>query len=295
MKHRNTITIIVVLIVVFAAAATLCGIFSSGGPGRYEYESIRGRTVVIYGEGIYKDMSADVAVQGIAQDYVTLIVGIPLLLVAFNFARKNSLRGQFLLSGVLGYFLVTYLFYTAMGMYNALFLVYVFLLAATFFAFVLSLFSFDISMVQQIFESSKAVRAAGFFLMLDAVAVGVLWLGVVVPPLLEGTIVPDQAQHYTTLIVQGFDLGLLLPISFVVGMLAIRRNPYGYLFTTIYVVFLSLMMAALVSKILFMAREGQNVLPVIFIMPSICAISILFSFLLLRQAEAPAVQESMQR
>lgn len=36
--------------------------------------------------------------------------------------------------------------------------------------------------------------------------IGSLWLGVVVPPLVDGSIYPKELQHYTTLVVQGFDL-----------------------------------------------------------------------------------------
>jgi hypothetical protein len=55
-------------------------------------------------------MSAEVAPQGIVQDYVTLFLGIPLLFLSLFMANNGSLRGRFLLSGALGYFLVTYLF-----------------------------------------------------------------------------------------------------------------------------------------------------------------------------------------
>ncbi|MFB0509595.1 MAG: hypothetical protein ACETVX_03795, partial [bacterium] len=108
------------------------------------------------------------------------------------------------------------------------------------------------------------------------------WLSIVLPPLLDGSIFPKELQHYTTLIVQGFDLGLFLPMAFVSGILALKKNPYGYLFTTIYVIFLSLLMTALTSKILFMANAGANVIPVVFIMPTINIISIIFSALLLK-------------
>jgi hypothetical protein len=63
---NKIITILVFLIATFAAAATITGIFSNDGPGQYEYKSIRGKTVTIYGKGLYKDMSAEVAPQGIA-------------------------------------------------------------------------------------------------------------------------------------------------------------------------------------------------------------------------------------
>lgn len=282
MKHEKKITTLVLLIILAAMFASVSGILSDDENGEFEYETIRGETVIIYGEGVYKHMSADVAIQGIAQDYVTLFIGVPFLFGALIWFRKNSIKGLLLLSGTLGYFLVTYLFYLAMGMYNYLFLVYAFLLGTTFFAFVLTLFSYDLNHVKEFFPSYKVMRNAGIFLIVNASLVTLLWLGVVVPPVLDGTIYPQQLQHYTTLIVQGFDLGLLLPISFVVGILAIRKNNFGYLFTTIYVIFLSYLMLALTSKIIFMANAGENVIPVIFIMPTLALIAITFSSFILK-------------
>src|SRR4051812_4375186 len=109
MKSRKTITTLALLIVVFSSIATTMGIFSKDGTGSYQYTSIRGKEVTIYGKGLYKDMSVEVAPQGIAQDYVTLLVGIPMLLVSLLLTRKGFRKGQYLLAGTLGYFLVTYL------------------------------------------------------------------------------------------------------------------------------------------------------------------------------------------
>ncbi|MDA3863878.1 MAG: hypothetical protein PF689_08440 [Deltaproteobacteria bacterium] len=282
MKNKNTITIIVALIVVFSGFAAASGILSRSGSGQYNYTSIRGQDITIYGRGIYAHMSADVAIQGIAQDYVTAFLGIPLLLLGLFLFRKKSVKGQFLLAGTLAYFLVTYLFYTAMAMYNKFFLVYVSLLVLSFFGLLLTLFSFKISELKNYFVSGKPVKYSGIFLMINSIMVALLWLGVVVPPLLDGTIYPKGLQHYTTLIVQGFDLGLLLPIAFVSGLLAVKKNRWGYLFAPVKVIFLAIMMAALTSKIIFMAKAGANVIPVIFIMPTICLISILFSIYLLK-------------
>lgn len=282
MKNSKPVTVLVILIVLASIAAAAAGIFSGGGPGQYEYESIRGEKITIYGKGLYQHMSADVAIQGIAQDYITLFAGVPLLIISLLLSRKNSLRGQFLLAGILGYFLVTYLFYLAMGMYNTVFLVYVFLLGTTFFAFLLTVFSIHGRGGVSFIKSERLIRNAGIFLIINSVMIALLWLGVVIPPLTDGTIIPREVQHYTTLIVQGFDLGLLLPAAFITGLSALRKKPLGYLFTIIYLIFLSLLMTALVSKILFMAAAGANVIPVIFIMPSIALISIIFSALLLR-------------
>ncbi len=280
------LTPITLLIALLATLATLTGIFSDQGPGTYEYESIRGQTVEIHGQGIYRHMSADVAIQGIAQDYVTLWVGVPLLLIGLVGVRRGSVLARFLLSGVLGYFFVTYLFYTAMAMYNALFLVYVALLGLSFFGLFLSLGAFERSRVRECFSPRAPARPAGWFLMINTVLIALLWLSVVVPPLLDGTVHPPEVQHYTTLIVQGFDLGLLLPTAFVAGWMLVRGRPSGYLFGTPYLVFLAVLMIALTAKLVAMALHGVNVVPAVFIIPVINGVAIFMAGWMLRRVRS---------
>ncbi|MDV7393028.1 hypothetical protein RZS08_16775, partial [Arthrospira platensis SPKY1] len=163
--------------------------------------------------------------------------------------------------------MVTYLFYTAMGMYNFLFLAYVTLLALSFFGLFLSVRDLE-KFKSYHFSAKTPAKFVGGFLMINALAITWLWLGIVVPPLMDGTIYPAELYHFTTLIVQGFDLGLLLPISFVAGLLLFRKRPLGYLYSTVYLGFLSLLMTALTAKIIAMAWHGANVIPVIFIIPT---------------------------
>ena len=267
------------------------GIFSDSGPGPYEYESIRGHTVLIYGKGLYKDMSAEVAPQGIAQDVVTLSIGIPLLLISLFFSRKGSLKGRFLLAGTLGYFLVTYLFYTVMGMYNVLFLGYVLLLSASFFAFALTMSSLNIEHLHACFNQATPVKFVGGFLLFNAIAIALLWLSIIIPPLVSGTIVPLEAAHYTTLIVQGLDLGILLPLAFLSGVLFIKKRPFGFLLAPVYIIFLSILMTALTAKVIAMSLMGANVIPAAIIIPLFNVIAILCSFLLLRHIDEPEWSE----
>jgi hypothetical protein len=287
-KHLKVISLLVVFVVLAAAVATTTGIMSEAGPGSFTYETVRGETVTIYGKGVYQHMSAEVAPQGIAQDYVTLLLGIPLLIIALLSARTGSLKGRFLLAGTLGYFLVTYLFYLLMGMYNVLFLVYVFLLASSFFAFLLTLLSFDRRQLPSFFLSATPYRLTGGFLMFQAVAIALLWLSIVVPPLLDRSIIPVQVEHYTTLVVQGLDLGLLLPAGFISGLLFSKKRPFGYLFTPIYFVFLSLLMTALSAKVIAMALLGYNVIPAIIIIPVFNLLSILSAVLIFKNISTAA-------
>ncbi len=282
MKQKQTITLLTLLIVVLSGFAAAVGIFSDAGPGKFEYETIRGATVIIYGKGLYKHMSADVAVQGIAQDVVTLFLGIPLLLAALWGYLRESVKSRFLLAGVTGYFFVTYLFYTAMGMYNELFLVYVTLMGLTFFVLYNLLASFDSDKVVIYFSSKTPVNFVGGFLIFNSVIIALMWLGRVVPPLLDGTVYPDELQHYTTMIVQGFDLGLLLPISFVTGLLLIKRKPAGFIFGVPYIVFLSVLMTALSAKITAMGINGVEIFPAVVIIPVFNLITIYCAFLMLK-------------
>jgi len=282
MKQKKWINLLIFIIIIVTSIAALSGILSNEGQGTYQYESIRGQMITIYGKGIYRHMSKEVAVQGIAQDVVTLFVGIPLLLISLFLIKKAGLKARFLLTGTLGYFLVTYLFYTAMGMYNEMFMAYVVLLCAAFFAFLLMMFSFDLNQLPSFFSQNTPIKFVGGFLIFNTVAIAFLWLNIVLPPLFNGTIYPPQVEHYTTLIVQGFDLGLLLPIAFVSAILFLKRKPIGYLLTPVYLIFLSILMTSLSGKIIAMASIGINVLPVIIIIPLINILAILCSFLLLK-------------
>ncbi len=282
MQHKKTISLLVVVVALAAAFAAFAGIFSQQGPGPYPHQSIRGEEVEIYGRGIYRHMPAEVAPQGIAQDYVTLFAGIPLLLAALAWYRRRSLRGLYLLAGTFGYFFVTYLFYLVMGMYNPLFLVYVCLLGASFFGLLLSLLSIDVQKLPQMFTAKAPVKFTGGFLVFNSVAIALMWLGIVLPPLFSGYLYPKELFHFTTLIVQGLDLGLLLPLSFVSGLLLLRRKKYGYLAGPVYIIFLSLLMLALTAKIAGMGLLGYNIVPAIFIIPAFTLIAIISSVLLLK-------------
>ncbi|KQC13329.1 MAG: hypothetical protein APR63_00855 [Desulfuromonas sp. SDB] len=275
-------TVFILVIIVLSVIATLSGILSKSGPGEFKYQSIRGQTVNIYGKGIYQHMSVEVAVQGIAQDYITLILGIPLLVLSWLVFLKKSLVGKFLLSGILGYFLITYLFYMCMGMYNQLFLIYVTLTALCFWGFALSLGSMDFQTLGSIKLSPKIKNFCGGFLIFNSVIIGLLWIRVIIPPLLNGTIYPQALEHYTTLIVQGLDLSLLLPLGFIAGLLLIKETTWGIILAPIYLIFLSVLMAALNAKIFAMNMVGLGAGPALIIIPLLNLVAIISAFILLK-------------
>jgi hypothetical protein len=285
MKNYRIISVLSVLTAVFAGIAAAAGVFYTTGGEAYFYESIRGQQIEIYGRGLYHHMSADVAVQGIAHDYVTLFIAIPALLISTYLLKTGKLKTILFHAGVLHFFFLTYLFYTNMGMYNAMFLVYVLITSLSFFAFIVTLFEVDLSGLRDKFLPGLRRKLIGGFLMFLSVAIALLWLEIIVTPLLDGTIIPESVAHYTSLTVQGLDLSIFLPIGFVSGLLLFKDRNIGYLMSAVTLVFLCFLMTALVAKIIAMAMTGVNVIPVVFIIPTFLVLVIICSILLFRKIE----------
>jgi hypothetical protein len=281
MQVKKRLTILTILIALLSSLAASIGIFNTSEHEAGKITTVRGTEVQLYGKGVYFHMSAEVAPQGIAQDAVTLFIGIPLVVISLLLYRKGSLMGQVLMTGTLGYFLVTYLFFTMMAMYNQLFLLWVVLLSLSFYAFVISFRAIEPREFVSKISTGFPVKTTGYFLMVTAIVIGALWLSIVVPPLITGTI-PTAVEHYTTLVVQALDLSILLPASFIAGFLLIKRNPGGYKLASIYIVFLSILMTALTAKIVAMAILGYTVIPAIFIIPAFNLISVICMILSLR-------------
>ena len=281
MNTKQTLRLIFAVIIIASAVASASGIFMEAGNGPYQYTSIRGQEITISGKGLYQHMSSDVAIQGIAQDYLTLFLAIPLLII-FGFLNNNSIKLKVFLAGLTAYFLVTYFFYLCMGMYNECFLLYVIIAGTSFFGFIMQIQELQKTNTNTWF-GNKRPAFAGWFLIANAILIGAMWLSVVLPPMMDGSLYPVSLEHYTTLIVQGLDLAILLPASMVSGVLFLQRKSSGYLFTPVYLVFLSFMMLALTAKITGMGLQGVNILPAVYIIPVTTLLALAGGWMCLRR------------
>lgn len=258
MRFKKTISILVICIIILSLFASLIGIFSKGSSGKYEFESIYGETVKLSAKGIYKYDSISVAAQGKAQDIVTILLGIPLLLYSLYLSSKGLIKGRLLLTGTLGYFLYTYVSYVFLWMYNPLFLVYVILMSTSFFSFTLIMMSFDLQNLNIYFSEKLPVKFIGGFQIVFAIVIGMLWLGRIIPPLIAGN-APPGLEHYTTLVIQGIDLGFLVPTAFLSGVLMLKRKPFGYLLSSIIIMKGVTMAAAITAMIIAMVYAGVEI------------------------------------
>lgn len=265
-RRLTWVALVLAVIVTFAAAAPFV---LTHGPGPRTHTSIRGVEVLTHGVGPYRHMPADVAVQGLAQDLVTLAVGVPFLLVALAWARRGTRAGHLALSGAVMYLFVQYVLYLAMATYNELFLVWVAAVLVSSQLLLRLLLAFPPAAFRVESVSRGQRRFVGGFLLANGSLIALLWLQVVVPPLLDGSLYPAGLAHLTTMVVQGFDLALFLPPSFIAGWGYMRGRAVGELLAPAYAVFVSLQMLALLAKIAWMSAAGVSAGPALVVIPAL--------------------------
>lgn len=233
MKKLSSIPIVLsILIAVLAIIVAGLGVFWQGEGQKSEFLTLRGETVTIQGRGLYQYETVSIAAQAIAQDVVTLVIGIPLLVISMILFKKGSLRGKLLLTGTLAYFLYTYTSFVFGAAYNILFLAYVSLFSLSLFAFIFALMEIDIHTLPTHFSSGLPRRAIAIFLFVVGSFLLLAWLGRIVPAL-QANQPPLGLESYTTLIIQALDLGLVMPIAFLSGILLWKKSAWGYLLSSI--------------------------------------------------------------
>ena len=271
--------ILVLLIIILSLIATIYGIFSNKTV--YENKSfltLHEESVVLYGKGLYHNDSISMAPQARAQDIITLIVGIPFLIISLFLSNKGSLRGKLLLTGTIGYFLYTYISYSFLMTYNIFFLIYVILMSASFFCFVINITSSEFKNLEKHFKQSFPRKYIGIFTIAGGAFPFFMWTSMI---LSSFGIVPPVLEHYSTLVIQAMDLGFVVPVAILSGTLLIKNKSLGYLLASIVIIKCTTLLLALTMMIIFMILSGVSVPIIQIIIFPLLAIMCVFNFYIL--------------
>ncbi len=256
MVRNSALKWLIPVIFILALAAALAGVWPAGGQP-YTITNFRGEQVTINARGLYYWDTVSSAAQAQANDLVTLVLGLPLLAVSYLMARRGSLRGRLLLTGTLGFILYTYITMSFGAAYNPFFLVYVALFSSSLFAFILSMMSFDLASLPEQFSEKLPRKAIAGLLFFAAAFLSLAWLGRIAP-----TILGDQQpllENVTTMFIQVMDLGVIVPLCVLGGILLLRRKPWGYLLASVGLLKFLTMGIAVSLMGLNMARVGVPV------------------------------------
>jgi len=205
----------------------------------------------------YDHETASWAAEGIAQDWVDLVLVVPLLLIAGVLALRGRRIGKTLLAGGTLFTAYSFLIYGFAVHFNGLFLVYCAALGLSVFTFV----GLVAARLREVAEPRGArpfaISFAGWFLITVAMLFAALWLMAIVPANLAGT-VPSaiKTSGLPTNPVYVIDLSLFLPGQLLVGISLLRRRPLGYALAPVLLTFGVIMPATLATSMVFASVKG---------------------------------------
>ncbi|HEX5840233.1 MAG TPA: hypothetical protein VFY26_20510, partial [Anaerolineales bacterium] len=227
MKISNTLTILSLLVALFAAVYAGIGLFSTGGEGSFDFTTLHGETVEIYGQGIYRNDAAFRAPIFRGTDAVTLFVCVPVLLLALAWYRRGSLRGGLLLTSMLAYFLYNSASLGFGAAYNNILLLYIASFSLSLFALVLAVQCIDLETLAARTSRQLPRTWISIFLFVAGLSLMVWVMDIVVA--LASNSIPGTLGPYSTEATYMLDLGIILPAAYLAGILVLRRSPWGTL------------------------------------------------------------------
>lgn len=285
MKPNRIVITLAILIIPLSAIAAGAGIFWQGTGEPYTFESLRGETVMIRGHGLYQYDTVSSSSQELGQDVVTLIVGIPLLVSGIILSRKGTLRGQLLLTGVLGYFLYTYAAMSFLTAFNPFFLIYVTLFSLSLFSFILAMRDLDVEGITNHISDGFPRRAIASYFIIVAAFLTLAWLGLIIPPVLTG-VPPAGLESATTMVIQALDLGIIVPTCMITAILLLKRQAWGYALSSVVLLKILTMGTALIAMIISQFIAGVAIDPVLSVVFTlICLSGIILGIVTLRNIQ----------
>ncbi len=291
MRVSRTLVFLAFLVAAVAFIAAGAGLFWHGEGEAYIFTTLYGQEVEIYGRGLYRYDSAFKAPVLRGADAILFFVGVPLLVVATLLYRRGSLRGGFLLIGMLACFLYNAASLAFGAAYNELFLLYLVYFSASLFAFVLAFHSIDLAALRAHISPRLPHRGIAIFIFISGLSPCV-WLIEIIAALGHGG-VPSNVASYTTDVTAVIDVGVIVPAAFLAGVLLLRRKPLGYPLAATLLTLLSLIGMIVASQTVMQILAGIVLTPAqfaAFVVPfvSLSLIAIGMLIVLLRNITAPA-------
>lgn len=187
-------------------------------------------------------------------DWVTLLLAVPMLSAGLWLASRGSMRGLLLWLGMLWYGVYNYAFYMLGVAINIFFPLYVVGVILSAISLILALLRIDVERVAASFGSGTPVRIIGGYLVFVAVGLTAVWLGMWAAFVFAGRGLPPAPDPFR--LVASLDLTLMVPALSIGGVLLWRRNAWGYAIAAIASIQGGLYLLVLTVNAAIMIRRG---------------------------------------
>jgi hypothetical protein len=227
-EPSRTVIACALIVGVLAVAAAGTGLLWVGEAGPAAVTTVHGERVELDGSGLYRHDTPFKAGANRGSDVVTLVIGVPLLVVGAVGYRRGSARAAFLLAGAMTWFLYLYASLALGTAYNALFLIYVALFAASLYGLVLALHSIDAEAVKARVDGIAPRRGLAWLLLASGLVTVAVWAGPLVASQVQGE-PPHLLDHYTTMVTDALDLAVIVPATVLAAYRLHHNHASGYL------------------------------------------------------------------
>jgi hypothetical protein len=233
-----------VLIAILAGVAAAMGVFARGDGAFVSVTSVHGESYDMATTGVYANNALALVAEGVGWDVFTLFVAVPALVVSAALTARGSFRGLLVTSGLFGYFMYLHLEYAVTWAFGPLFPLFVAILAATVVGLVgATALLADAGVTGRFGTAYPRRQWAGVSLTMSVLLVG-LWAARIA----EGLVASPPTLHgETTMTVQALDLGLVVPVSVVIAVATLRRQPAGLAAGAAFAVTFVMMSAAIAT------------------------------------------------
>jgi hypothetical protein len=193
-----------------------------------------------------------------ANDWITAVVALPLLLLGLMRAASGSPRGMLVWLGAVCYAVYNYAYYLFGAALNAFFLFYVggFVVAVLILILTLS----QPGVANRVRESARTVtRFAGGYFLLIGVGLSGAWIAMWSGYIVAGR--PTPVPPDTFKLIAALDLSLMVPPLIGGGVLLWRRRPWGYVISALVGIQASLYLLVLSAGSLVAVQRGLTPAP----------------------------------
>ena len=164
-------------------------------------------------------------------DWVTLVVGVPLLLVGVIQANRGSVQGLLVWLGTIAYAAYNYAFYLFGAALNVFFLLYVAAVVLAVVTLIVALAHLDVAGLSRRFRLGTPARTSGGALVCIGVGLAAVWIVMWAAYVFADRPTPVEPEAFQ--VVAALDLAAMVPALTVGGILLWRRQPWGYLIAAI--------------------------------------------------------------
>jgi hypothetical protein len=178
----------------------------------------------------YRDV-AWIRASWLGNDWVTLLVAVPLLVVGAASANRRRARGIALWLGVTAYAAYNYAFYLFGAALNVFFPLYVALVLIASAILIHTLWATAVDDVGGQFQPFIPAKVVGGYFVLVGVALTVVWITTWAAMVFLGRLIPVDADTFR--VIAGLDLIILVPPLVLGGALLWRKSAWGVLVATI--------------------------------------------------------------